>query len=346
MRMRRDCRRGAGFRLLVARLVSLAAAAGALAIVASARVPASTSAHIARAAAASSLAATETAPLALGGWQATELDLPRAWQVTDGNPSVVVAVVDTGVQADHAALSGRVLPGRNLVDNTNDATDDNGHGTAAGGIVAATCPRCRILPVKVLAANGTGDWGTIAAGIVWAADHGAQVINLSVGAPRALDVLGSAVSHALAKGAIVVAAAGNDGRDERFYPAAYPGVVSVAGVDASGARYPWSNYGAWVSVTAPGCSVTTWLAGGYTQDFCGTSTAAPFVAGVAGLARSYRNTLTPEAFAAALRASARPLPDPSIASLGAVDADRLLRALGGAPAQPRTPRTAVLRAPR
>ena len=187
-------------------------------------------------------------------WQASSLDLPLAWQVTSGSATSVVAVVDSGVQADNPALQGRVLAGYDFVHGDTNTTDDNGHGTAVAGIIAAVCPGCSILPVKVLDANGTGDWPTISAGIDWAADHGAQVINLSVGAPRALDIVGAAVAYAISKGAIVVAAAGNDGEDESFYPAMYPGVISVAGVDQTGARSTWSNFGSWVTVAAPGCA--------------------------------------------------------------------------------------------
>ncbi|HSP74156.1 MAG TPA: S8 family serine peptidase [Gaiellaceae bacterium] len=246
-------------------------------------------------------------------------------------------MVDTGVQADHPALQGRVLAGYDFVNDDGDASDDNGHGTAVAGIIASACSPCRILPVKVLAANGTGDWGAVAGGIGWAADHGAQVIDLSLGAARAPGVLAAAVSYALAKGVIVVAAAGDDGRNEPFYPAAYSGVVSVAGIDQNGARYPWSNFGAWVTVAAPGCARTAWIGGAYTSDFCGTSTAAPFVAAAAGLARSYAPALTPAAFAAALGASSNPLADGSIAAAGRADASRMLTALGSLQARPNPP---------
>ncbi|HZQ88945.1 MAG TPA: S8 family serine peptidase [Gaiellaceae bacterium] len=259
-------------------------------------------------------------------WQSAELSLPQAWQLTQGSASAVVAIVDTGVQADHPSLAGRVLPGWNLIAGNSDTSDDNGHGTALAGIVAATCPGCKILPVKVLGADLTGTWTAVAAGITWAADHGAQVINLSLGSPRTLDSVDAAVAYALAKGVIVVAAAGNDGRNESFYPAMDPGVVSVAGIDQNGARYPWSNFGNWVTVAAPGCTSTAWIGGGSTSDFCGTSTAAPFVSGVAGLARSLQPALTPAQFAGAL-SSSDPLTDSSTATLGVVDAGRLLAAI-------------------
>ena len=186
--------------------------------------------------------------------------------------------------------------------------------------------------MKVLGADGAGRWGTVAEGIRWAADRGAGVIDLSIGAPRATDDLRAAVDYALGKGATVVAAAGNEGAGGPFYPAAYDGVVSVAGVDPRGTRYAWSNHGGWVSVSAPGCAETASLGGGSTPNFCGTSTAAPYVAGVAGLARSYLPGLTPAAYAAALEGTAAPSPD-GTAAHGQVDANALLVALG-APAAP------------
>jgi subtilisin family serine protease len=189
--------------------------------------------------------------------------------------------------------------------------------------------------VKVLDADLTGEWPTIAEGITWAADHGADVVNLSVGSPGAIDSVGAAVAYALAKGVIVVAAAGNAGTGQTFYPAAYPGVVSVAGVDATTARYPWSDFGSWVSVAAPGC----------VGDFCGTSTAAPFVAGIAGLARSLDPHLLPSTFSTALAASTTPLSDPTTAAAGLPDAGRLLAALAASTTPTPDPTTAAAALP-
>lgn len=268
------------------------------------------------------------------GWQAAELSLPKAWQLTRGSRDAVVAIVDTGVQADHPALADHVLQGWNLIAGNSDTSDDNGHGTALAGTVLSVCPGCSILPVKVLGADMTGSWSTVAAGISWAADHGAQVINLSLGSPGALDAVGSAVAQALAKGIIVVAAAGNDGRNEHFYPALYPGVVSVAGIDANDSRYAWSNFGSWVTVAAPGCTEAPWVGGGYESDFCGTSTAAPFVSGVAGLARSLDPSLTPAQLTGAFASSSDPLPDGSTSAFGSVDAARLLEAVPASATRP------------
>lgn len=277
---------------------------------------------------------------------------PRAAQaaMAAGAP-VVVAVVDSGVQADHPALVSRVLPGWNLIAGSGDTADDDGHGTAVAGIITAAesasgipnaCSQCRILPVKVLGPYAAGDWGTVAAGIVWAADHGANVVNLSLGAAHVPDDVAAAVEYAVSKGVIVVAAAGNDGRDEGFYPADYPGVVSVAGVDGGTARYPWSNFGGQVTVAAPGCATAPWLGGAYRPDFCGTSAAAPYVSGLAALALSYRPGLTPAQFDAALASSGAPLADPATAVDGLVDAGRLLTAVGVPTAPPTVTRPPAL----
>jgi subtilisin family serine protease len=289
------------------------------------------------------LSAVAAAAFALGAGPAAAAVPAKGAASTPTGAPVVVAVVDSGVQADHPALASRLLPGWNFVANDGDTSDDYGHGTAVAGIVASAesageipgaCSQCRILPVKVLDAHGVGDWGTVAEGIRWAADHGAQVINLSFGAAHVPDVLGAAVGYAISKGAIVVAAAGNDGRNESFYPAAYPNVVSVAGVDAGEARYPWSNFGSQVTVAAPGCATTASLGGGYRSDFCGTSAAAPFVAGLAALVLSCRPTLGEAEFTTALVGSGVPLADPTTAAHGAVDAARLLAAVGVPEAPP------------
>ncbi len=172
------------------------------------------------------------------------LRMDRAWDVSKG-ANVKVAVVDTGVDAQHPDLSGRVLAGRSIVPTTNSVQDDNGHGTMVAGVIAANlnngrgvvgiAPQAQILPVKVLDGNGGGTDDDIAAGITWAVDHGAQVINLSLGGPGEADVLCAAVSTALAADVVVVAAAGNDGFETVGYPAACPGVIAVAATNHSGA---------------------------------------------------------------------------------------------------------------
>jgi hypothetical protein len=182
------------------------------------------------------------------------------------------------------------------------------------------------MPVKVLDRNGSGPTSTIAAGIVWAVNHGAQVINLSLGGAGTTQVLQDAVSFAASKGVLVLAAAGNSGSTTKFYPAAYPSVVSVGATQEDDTLYSWSNRGAdWVQVAAPGCDTAPVRGGGY-GNFCGTSAATPVVSGIAGLALSLDPTITPDRLAQALRTTARQ--GTSGVQYGRVNALRTLAALG------------------
>ncbi len=269
-------------------------------------------------------------------WGPTRVLAPQVWDATKGSPSVVVAVVDTGADYSHPDLQGVFVPGFDLVNNDADPRDDQGHGTAVAGVIAARtqnrvgqagmCGKCSVMPVKVLDRNGSGPTSTIAAGIVWAVNHGAQVINLSLGGAGTTEVLQDAVSFAASKGVLVLAAAGNSGSTTKFYPAAYPSVVSIAATQEDDTLYSWSNRGAdWVQVAAPGCDTAPVRGGGY-GNFCGTSAATPVVSGIAGLALSLDPTITPDRFAQALRSAARK----GIAGVeyGRVNALRTLAALG------------------
>jgi PKD repeat protein len=294
--------------------------------------------------------ATDDPLLNSSSWQLANPLFPDAWSLTTGDPSVVVAVVDTGVQADHPDLAGKVTSGYDFVNNDTDASDDNGHGTAVAGIIAAqtdndigisgVCWACEIMPVKVLRQDGYGTDAAVANGIVWAADHGADVINLSLGGNDDSQTLARAVTYAEGKGVVVVAAAGNFNSDSETYPAAYSGVISVGAVKQDGARYSdadWgpglgSNYGAWVMVDAPGCTYTTHLGSAYYEYgsyFCGTSAAAPFVSGLAGLARSYDSSASGASVASAIEQSAQHLPSGNSAH-GLIDADCTLLTLTSA----------------
>lgn len=260
------------------------------------------------------------------------------FQRTRGSSSIIVAVIDTGVDASQPALAGAVLPGLNLLTGGTDSSDDNGHGTAVAGVIAAravngavgVCSACTILPIKALDAKGSGDLGAIAVGITKAADLGARVINLSLGGPLGLDVLQEAVDYAESKGAVVVAASGNSGSSSPFYPAGYPTVLSVAGTDQTDHLYPWSDYGTWVRVSAPGCNVAPLVAGGY-GEFCGTSSATPLVAGLAALALSATPTGTTTQVVNAIQSTAQHIP--ATIQFGRIDAAAALSALGVPAAQ-------------
>lgn len=275
-------------------------------------------------------------------WQLANPHFSDAWSLTTGSPSVIVAVLDTGVQPNHPDL-GTLLPGYDFYNDDSSPADDNGHGTAVAGIiaglgnngqgVAGVCWNCRILPVKVLGSNGTGTWSAVASGIVWATDHGADVISMSLGSTSADETTADAIAYAEAHGVVVVAAAGNCGNSVLSYPAAFPGVISVGAVDQNSARYSWSNFGSWVQVDAPGCTFSTAKVSTYASNFCGTSAATPFVSGLAGLALSYHPSATGLDVANAIEQNARSLSGGNSVH-GLVDAMATLGALGPEPAPP------------
>jgi thermitase len=261
-------------------------------------------------------ATTPNDPSYASQWGIAKTRVNAAWDTTRGSASVTVAVVDTGVKA-LPDLSGRLLPGWNFVTNSANTDDDNGHGTMTAGVIAAAgnngvgiagiCWTCKILPVKVLDANGSGSYSAIAQGIRYAAEHGADIINLSLGGSADGQVLRDAVAYAVSRGSLVIAAAGNEGSAAPHFPAAIPAVLAVGGSTAGDARYPWSNYGStWVDIAAPGCNSAQSRTGEAGQ-FCGTSSATPFTAGVAALLASTSPAPTAAAIRTALTSSAVPL---------------------------------------
>lgn len=273
-------------------------------------------------------------------WGAAKVQAPTAWDSTVGTSSVVIAILDTGVIA-HPEFSGKLLPGTDLVNGDADATDDHGHGTAAAGVAAADandrgiagmCWECRILPVKVLDANGGGGTFAVAQGIVFAADNGADVINLSLGGTSRSQSVDNAVAYARSKGAIVIAAAGNENTSVESFPAASPGVISVGATDENDAKFDFSNFGPWVKVAAPGCNPAPNLDGTY-SFFCGTSSSTPFVAGLAGLALSMG--AAPTTVEASLQSTADPVG--AFVANGRVNAADLIAAVAGASAPPPAP---------
>jgi subtilisin family serine protease len=268
-------------------------------------------------------------------WGLRQVEAPAAWALMTGaSRQVVVAVVDSGVDPTQPDLQGALVPGADFADASGSTADQYGHGTMVAGVIAArgdngegvagVCWTCLIMPIKVLDANGSGTASSIADGIRWAADHGANVINMSIVLSGPDADVASAIAYAHDKGVMVVAAAGNAGNGDATYPASYPFVVSVAATDDSDQLYPWSTHGTWVTLAAPGCTMTTALGGGFAA-FCGTSAAAPLVAGLAAL--GYEAGAPSEAdLEAALERSAKPLPG-EVGS-GRVDALQLVSQFG------------------
>ncbi len=222
---------------------------------------------------------------------------------------ITVAVIDTGVKESHPDLDPEiVLSGTDYVAPGTSANDENGHGTHVAGIIAAQrnngrgiaglAPRAKILPVRVLDRNGSGTSANVSKGIIYAADRGAKVINLSLGSSQSSSAMQSAVAYAISKNVLVVAAAGNRGcgvlGTPTEYPAAYSGVVGVGGVTQSLQRVSSSSCGSWVDVAAPGQGIwstmirsSVGLGCSSSADYCsltGTSFATPFVSAAGALA--------------------------------------------------------------
>jgi thermitase len=225
-------------------------------------------------------------------WGMTKIQAPQAWDITKGSPSTSIAILDTGIDIDHPDLAGKIITSVNFGNSTT-VDDLYGHGTHVAGIAAATTMNgvgvagvgrdCSLMNVKVTSDDGTGYYSWLAEGIVWAADNGANVINISVGGTDPSSVLEDAVNYAWNKGVVVVAAAGNNGSTAAFYPAYYTNAIAVGATDANDAMPSWSDHGSWVDVAAPGVSIYSCMPGAQYGYESGTSMASPHVAGLAAL---------------------------------------------------------------
>ena len=253
----------------------------------------------------------------------------QAWDIWNPVSPVILAIVDTGIDGTHPDLtnkmyrdgSGNILGYNSVTGQTGAAADDFGHGTHCAGIAAAQINNgvgiagiagwngnasttdttyTKLMPVKVLDSNGNGTDVTVADGITWAANNGAQVISMSLGGPDTSSTLNAAVQYAWNKGCVIVAAAGNNGANTFSYPAACANVISVAATDSTDTLANFSNYGSWVSVAAPGVNIfstvpTYQTNGGFGTNYnylSGTSMATPHVAGEAALILAQNPTLT------------------------------------------------------
>lgn len=257
-------------------------------------------------------------------WALQRTGAPQAWQITDG-AGITVAVLDTGVSPTDPAFAGRLLPGWNFVANNADTADDSGHGTYVAGVIAGAggpngfsgvAPGARILPVKILDSNEVGSTASFVAGIGYAVDHGAQVINISADGISDTQALETALAYAEAHGVVVVAAAGNDPNGQPTYPGAVATVVAVGASAPDDTVAPFSSDGPFVKLAAPGVNVpSTWWSAQGGDGFTtasGTSAAAPFVAGAAALVLAAHPGLSAAAVRQFLYESARDLGAPGI----------------------------------
>lgn len=253
-------------------------------------------------------------------WGLTSAGFPSAWAASTGG-NVIVAVIDSGVRKTHQDLAGAVLPGRDYVTGSGDGSNDqNGHGTHVAGIIAGRrngvgivggAPTARILPLRVLDANGSGYTSNVADAIVYAANNGAKVVNLSLGGSSPAAGMQTAIQYANSKGTIVFAAAGNNAQSGNpvMYPAAYPEAVAVAAIDNYGNRAAFSSFGSYVDIAAPGSGiVSTWgTADNAYATASGTSMATPYASAAAALIIAKRPTLSVAQITSRLKASATDL---------------------------------------
>jgi len=257
-------------------------------------------------------------------WGLSKIEVEGAWDQSMGSPSIIIAIVDSGIDLAHEDLAPNLwvnpgeIPGNgldddnntfiddvqgwNFVDSTNYVQDYIGHGSLVSGVAAArsnntlgisgVCGNCHIMPVKVSQISGFANYSDIAAGVAYATQKGARVINISLGGYSNSTTLRNVITTAVSNNIVVVAGAGNDNSISPFYPAAYENVIAVAGTDQDDLKTISSNFGTWVDVSAPGQDILSTTLGNYSSD-SGTSYAAPFVSGAAGLLLSMHPEWTP-----------------------------------------------------
>ena len=232
-------------------------------------------------------------------WHLSAIEAPTAWDISLGNDAVIIAILDTGVNSQHVDLAAKIVPGWNTYDNNVNTDDVNGHGTAVAGSaaacsnngvgVAAPAANCRIMPMRISDMTGLGYGSTVAAALVWAADNGARVANVSFRFDFSLTV-SSAAQYFVSKGGVVTMSAGNEG--SYLSATDNPYILTIGATDSSDGLATFTNTGANIDLVAPGISIfTTTRDGGY-ASWAGTSFSAPITAGVAALVISAKPSLT------------------------------------------------------
>lgn len=242
-------------------------------------------------------------------WAVFATDADRAWSLINQKREIKVAVVDSGIDYNHPDLKNRVVKelGYNFIKNNRDVMDDSWHGTHVSGIIAAEANNniggtgivgsldVKIIPVKVLDKNGQGSSDIIAKGIKYAADCGADIINVSIGFKVKDSYISEALNYARNKGVFVVAAAGNDNIDcDNLSPSGDLGAFTVSAVDSGNQKTSFSNFGSSVQVAAPGLDILSTIPGGKYEDRSGTSMAAPIVTGIAAMLKAENPAISPD----------------------------------------------------
>ncbi len=305
-------------------------------------------------------------------WAHAKIQSELGWDIQTGDPTVSIAVVDTGVDWNHTDLAANiwtnpnetingldddgngyiddvrgwdfvdtndpVWPGEDGMVRDNDPMDFHGHGTHVAGIAAAVTNNIvgiagvswknKIMAVRAGYMNSTGQgelwWSDVAPAIVYGATNGAKIISMSFGGYGASSLLRSAVDYAYSKGAILVAAAGNDNVDERLYPAGYDNVIAVAATNSLDHKASFSNYGSWIDVSAPGVDIYSTMYGDTYDSWSGTSMSTPHVSGLAGLVISENPVLTNEEVKMVIRNTTDPIDSSKPLGTGRINVYRAL----------------------
>ena len=239
------------------------------------------------------LAADPNDPKYPAQWHLSHIQSSDAWTVSTGAASVLIAVIDSGVDPGHPDLAAKLIPGWNFLEGSDDTSDQVGHGTAVAGTLAALSDngigvagvswRSPILPVAVVDMYERAAYSDIADGIRYATDRGARIINVSIGGEYQSQALQDAVDYAWANNALVFASAMNNASSTMYYPAACNHVVAVAATGYDDRLAGFSNFGDWITLAAPGVDILTTSIGGGYGYWNGTSFASPIAAGVGAL---------------------------------------------------------------
>jgi len=280
-------------------------------------------------------------------WHLQTIQAPSAWDVTTGSTSVPIAMIDSGVDPTHPDLASKLIPGWSFLTGTTDTHDVLGHGTETAGTAAAIGNNAvgvagvawqnPIMPLVVLNSSDWATYSDIANAIMYAADHGVRIVNISIGGTSSSSTMQTAVDYAWNKGTVVFAAAGNYSSSTPIYPAGCTNVVAVGATDSNDTLASFSNYGSYIDLTAPGVNIVTTMAGGGYGGVSGTSFSSPIAAGIAALVLSRNPSLSAQQLVTLLEQNSDDLGAPGydqIFGWGRVNASRAVVAAGGGTTTP------------